>query len=1347
MPDDKQATEKLGTKDPQAPTNVTDLVREDIPEDGKGTNHPESALGSQPPEDKDTTKSKKEADKSKIPDSTEDDNESQPRPELGINAKAVDANNFIAIGQLINQRGTVKEDEGDRLLLHPLPLELRKKIKAVFVPPVRYEHFIEDIREKGTVEQERLFIVWGPENAGKFTCAVQVALDLLGTEAIESVNIQLYRRTSRDSLSLLALANHSDLQENTVYILQDAFANNVELVEFSASYLSVINRGLQKRKAHLILTTEEIPQLDSLAVPRLSAVLDKEGLARVLKNHLERYGSYAEQVHVSQTLIELVKEHMETLLNEFQTPSQIDRFCHELSRLSIDADKEALLALAKRVLAADHISARLWFQELEQDNARLYAMLVVLFPGVTRFTLDELYTRAVKRLRQDGVSNLSDPREIGLDDMLDLIQASETEEGRISFENQLLEQEANRQLRNHHHLLWSLIDYFLKLIVELKAPEHWEIRRDLGAAIGRLGIYHPHKLRKTLYQLANHESGGVVAAAGYALDAVSRSHLQKRSFVIEILREWVQSGDQDLMWAVGVSFWRVYGSFAELTTTDNKNDDLEGLWAILTKFGKTFNEFNDDTKRLALARALEIELEQEDVHLNRNIDRKIARRMQEYLQRFAFSNLQSILHAIRQISQEHGEDVVKCVIDWLQAEPGSNLHVLGQTTCYQLFTESARASLLVQERYAPLLKLVHPALSIKVSFPEEEENIARLFQSMFVTLRNWLDVSNEWQEQIYETLLMIVNRADSLVANRLRAYLSDIWVDSSSQLARKIGQSLLARSYLIDGMPTMVPGTICGAVALDASKEAQRNQISARLGRRIYSRFESQIEIYVLQMGIKKAVVVPGQSVSSSLLQMDHSHPRLLYSPFHYLKECCPAVNFLMVTTWGKIVDLEDIKDAGWSSPLILVCSDNSVECDWETYQSVSFDPQHIHDPKGMDETLTAVETLISAHIAQAVASLEAADWIDALSRYFEDDALQLDFFISKLDTWIRELDLLSSNREQIDTARKILSVILWLATIDLKRCVELLLSWIYREKEEMFMRMAVTGSSALYRLYGEVVPPPSVPEYEVLLTLLPHLSHTAYRWDILRVVLHAVRKWSVQSEWTDRLSMQPDGSPGELLELIDNVPTQKAQELLSTLDKWTTQKGNKTETIPKSVQKLGERLRLRVALGQQQALPELADGHVYGLIVVDTSEPNRQMREQFTEIALKVIKRFNKLDYQMLHLLVYRIGQSFPIAGSGDEPVRAIFLPPGFGRRPSLINPILELHQYEQVAFLLLLANQPALDEEDWCHTHWNERVMVYSQIESPAWAKKFTCFAWQQSLEDATNVIVQNLSKKLGE
>jgi len=748
-------------------------------------------------------------------------------------------------------------------------------------------------------------IVYGEEHAGKFTCAVHLGLDLFGEGQISQPKFSIYKRTPRDIRLLIDFAQDPSLAEDTVYIVEDAFESGVDLVELSSPYLSAINAALEDKNAYLILTTTyQTEQLAVLPVSRVSAVV--EGMHAVFEKHLDRYGGYGERVHVPDKLIELARENQEKLERHFQWPFQVNHFCRELSRLSPEDDEKKLLEIAESAGRIGKESPYLWFESLN-DNAKLYAMLVVLFEGIDRYTLDEIYTVAAQLLREKGISGLDDPREMGLNEILERIQAQETEAHLVRFSSSAFERETRRQTVNHHHLLWSFIELPLALIETFSAPHFWEFRRDLGAAIGRLGIYHIHKLYPVLEALARHTSGGVVAVAGYALSEICCAGSEYYTFVTDLLEGWASSGDPALMWAAGASIWRIYDGLARVARGNNEEsqdaqkaaDVLSQVRDIVTTLAETCDRFNSRARTEALEKALAEAQVESALSGQQFIESDVALLMQDQLENWAADNVRSVLHAIRRIALTNSRDIVELITSWLEAEEGSNLRKLGQMAGRQLFDENSDPGIqLLEERHGPLLDLVDSLLST------DEETVDTVTRALLVWLQRPVRAS-----QIHSALLHVVNRAKREETSVLRASLSRQWLDSDSMDAQRIGRSLIARSYVMDGVPMDMPGQRYGIIVLDASREARMNRVCARTGRKLYERFDPQIDIHIVRMGETRRLAEPGQLFSSTDLQAEHDRPRILMP---LLEEFDPHSAYIaLALTWGPIIDLDDAQDPG----------------------------------------------------------------------------------------------------------------------------------------------------------------------------------------------------------------------------------------------------------------------------------------------------------------------------------------------------------------------------------------------------------------------------------------------------
>jgi len=294
----------------------------------------------------------------------------------------------------------------------------------------------------------------------------------------------------------------------------------------------------------------------------------------------------------------------------------------------------------------------------------------------------------------------------------------------------------------------------------------------------------------------------------------------------------------------------------------------------------------------------------------------------------------------------------------------------------------------------------------------------------------------------------------------------------------------------------------------------------------------------------------------------------------------------------------------------------------------------------------------------------------------------------------------------------------------------------------ELSRLMGVVCGKTLFRVYAQCDPVPSVQSHAALLELAPLLAEQG--WDGAEAVLYAARHWGEQPEWLERLFTRSDGNLGELVQLVDAVLPESHDVLADTLKGWLAAENDKA--APGSIVKMAERLQLRMALGTRTPLPDLPEDHTYGLIIVDASSHNRRARNRLAKLASNVIKGLNERNQETLHLLVYRMGQDYPVAGPGEKPSADALIPSGSSPRPRLMGPLLEVHSVQQVSFVLLLTNGSVIDAEDWHDTHWIERIRVYSDVDRSVWFRTDSLIPRQSELEEAEQVIIRNLEQRRG-
>lgn len=813
---------------------------------------------------------------------------------------------------------TQDEEVVPRVTVWTLPDTTIRRIEQIFVEPSGFARHCQDFSQSLGAH---VAVIYGPRHSGKFTTAIRFGLQV--SQERNNTALQLSQcRVVSDRLSLIDLVQQKEIGTSTIYIIEDALNTSIDPNDLSGIQLKMVNDELRKKNSYLLLTINaksEIKEAD-VQVEQICSVVDDIG--SVFAHHLKRYANPGqEESFISEKLRRDLEELSSTLLEHLKNPFQIDRFCARVSR--IEPRGELIRGLAKHIGQLDMESPRHWFDQLH-FNARLYAMVIVLFPGLSRLVLDEFYDLAVRHLREEGLQTLTDARCFGRDDLLELLNAHEEPIGdstTIRFDNQIFEHEVMRQVRNYHSLLWSLHPLLYKHIDQFSGPQYWELRRTLGVALGRMGLYHRHKLELVLEQLARDVKGGVVATVGYTLDELCRAGPEWYEVVGALLERWAASKDFDLMWAVGASVWRVYETLNQAARgpggrgTQQAAQTLQRLRTVLRELAGTYNQFNEQTRRDLLERLLAAEGRAlpANVALKRlQVPAKVEAALHEQLAKLSADVAGSLIHALRQIAANDLAAVVDELRSWLKAEPdqasreGSrideNRRLIAVECASKLFEtygqQAARLWLLVlfvqsqgirpddtlrsglgspNQRYWPLLDLIAPLLhSYALWLHARSRNLLRVRAALaeaFRMIRAWMswpefsshpEEYGTWRDQIYGTLLTIVTRVEAVCAELLNTLVLEHLVGDLAQppdTLRHMGQALIARICFMRGFPALLPEQREIVLLVDGSARGQAGQVSTILGWRLFTRLDPLVDVYLYQMGNCARLALPGQAL------------------------------------------------------------------------------------------------------------------------------------------------------------------------------------------------------------------------------------------------------------------------------------------------------------------------------------------------------------------------------------------------------------------------------------------------------------------------------------------------------
>ena len=903
----------------------------------------------------------------------------------------------------------------------------------------------------------------------------------------------------------------------------------------------------------------------------------------------------------------------------------------------------------------------------------------------------------------------------------------------MRFDGPGFEQEARRQIHNHHHLLWSLVDLLLALIETYRAPEHWELRRALGAAIGRLGIYRQPKLRSVLEALAAHSEGGVAAVAGYALDQVCQEGPEYHPFVLELLGKWVKSGDPDRMWAASAAVWRMYDGLARMAREGDGRgvaataaDTLRQIRESLTLLAKSFDNFSNAAQQKAFGEALKVMASDaddiEELTANPLVPLEVQERMYDQLDDWAENNIRAILHAIHWMAVGNARDVVSLLRDWLGNKEDQKLRAVAELAAAQLFEENSGRDLqLLEDRHLPLLDLVGPLLIV-------DDDATR---DMFRALLDWTQCPG-WAEKVHGALLRVANRATWDEAKALRDGLLEHWLDSGAPDAQHIVRSVLTRLAVMSGRPVEMPGYRHAVVALDASAEAMRGRSVGRVGCRLHAGLDPLIDTSLVRMGQITALGTPGQPLSAALLQPDHARPRLLYEPLDALNPASTSLAVALAT--GPILDYADVCSEPWADRLVVAAAKGQAA--WLDTRKTEH-PELVVFLSSFQSSLTELEKKLNEQLVRHLAARSADEWRAAIESSLLEPGVITEGGDGPLTELVGRLDQI----EHEGVARQILGTIFWYAASDPVRCVALLRSWLL-SPDELCARMGTACATALFELFGARQRPPAVADYACLLELTPLLGSRS--WRSVEVVLGAARAWVTEPGWGQRLFAHPDGAPSELVRMVHAIAPDDRVKISRLLADWLQPSDDKAAP-PEPVVRLARLLLIQMAAGAHTQLPELPPGSTYSVILLDARDGEKN-QAGLVELAAALIEGIGERFQQKVQLLVYRLGELGLAAGPGEKPKPADLAPPEVNQRPRLLGPVLEQLPLPQIGFSLFLSSAPALDEEDWRIPAWSSSLLVYGRPSDVQQTSVFKLIPSQTKTEDAKRVLLDLLAQQIG-
>lgn len=1265
--------------------------------------------------------------------SSSDEGKDDKETERSTNTTKVTTGEIHAQVANVIGRVDVKLKDEEKAKLHSVSPVIIEKMAEVFVEPPNYTPLLTKLNTQLPDLRPRVFLITGPQRCGKLTCAFHLAITLLNLSLKEyTEQIKLYQRTEQETRTLIDFVQLKEVAHESVYIVQDAFDKGVLLEELEGAYHKVLSDELKNKNSFLIITSAEQERL-AVFSRTIIGDFDSVSLQEVLLKHLERYKSGNEETNlhpdVAETVLMLKPQDVEggDLVGRFKYPPEIDRFCRLICDLPSSATSNEIIKVAEHVQQTTHRTARGWFGKLHL-NEQLYAMLAVLFQGVSRNLLDQLYTDAVKHLNDDGLVGITDPRILGLDDMLDHIMAEETEEGVVRFQTKAFEEEVKKQIKNYHHLLWSLISFILNLVEEYSGIEYWVFRRDLGTAIGRLGIYRKSDLIKVLISLAQQSHGGVVAVAGSALGEVCCQDATEHEFVIEILEAWRESGDFRFMRAFGISVWRIFESLYRARYfgkennlfLQNREKTLENLIDQLRLFAGKIDDFNDETRLRALIYALEIDDEDPKVSLRQLVSPETALRMEDQLTYWTSLNLESILHAVRQMYQSSPEQIAELVKKWLLDVKNNRAQLAGRLATKSLFLMHEHPSQIIISRHKPLLTLLSPAFS---SPPIENDE---LVLTIAIALENWLTLDPDktlFEKAVFTELIDIANRAEEQQVSCINILINH-WFGSKSEKIRKLAHMLNNRIRIMAGYPVERAGQGFGIILLDSTYKANLGNQAALRSREIIDKLKPQIDLFVMRMGENKILGQPNESISTSILHTKQILPRLIYPLLDSFPQDLSYAKFILVLTWGSVLDIEDVRPE-WKEKIVLaravieekINADESIKGQVETFNSVDF---------VSSQSTQVVTDFLQKYIAP---SLKKAGQKD-------DHEESID------ETLLESLTTDQIKSEEEDPARQIMHSLQQQILFDVSVAITTLETWLNSDEEHIQYQMGKAGLYLFLRLLGTEENSPPIETWEKLSTLIPKIIFDNLPWDSGRVILSAFQNWiQTDSRWMNLIFSRSEGKEPAIYILVDKLAINHREALLQYLS--FLEEDNPSQ----AVLNFSERIRLQIDVGQKRLLPQLGEGKQFIGIFYDASIQSEDYRNHLARIVSKIVPKLNEKYGEKLFPLIFRLGCRQLVA-EGNQKIGVDQLTTQEMLFAPLVGPILEFINPVSICCVLILKSSEIIDFLDWQDTVWANKFLVYDN--NPLSPKNQTPYSIIKnefgSDELLVGAIINRISEKVG-
>lgn len=1081
-----------------------------------------------------------------------------------------------------------------------IPINNQGKLREVFVPPADFEAITVEANQEKTVG--RIFLIYGQEHSGKYIAAFRYG-ELLCSRCGASAVMEI-TRSPGSRLPMVRLALFQEFERKHVYLIRNAFEgeNCFTMEELSdPSKAKALNQLLAEKNCALILTTRKTLQdfgpLDEVIYP-LEIELERIDIQEVFTKHRTWYEGQEGAAVYSSAWDKLDAPTFSAILSK---PYQIDAFFRALSRFGPHEDinqilatempgkdfynlsqdeqgrimNQALQRLAKRISQPLVEPTRQWFDRLA-ENARLYAMLIKLLSGVERELVDIIYSDLEQALRKDGVTTLVDSRQIGRDDLLEMIHAVERENHWIEFSAPAYAEEVERQIDNRHGLLWALVGLQNTIIEQFWNQKYKDLQAAFGRAIGSLGSKNFPKIEPLLELFAYHSRWNIVAIAGHSMAEACRRSLDAGGEALDLLKAWGRSGNFDLKSAAPSALASIYIQLTNLSLSGQNGNEhrikqyTNKIWTLIENQIKTHGEFNGKTidRALAIAYGLPANQYPDEEFLQKiyssefPVERQILFTMT--LDGWSQTIRRSIVWAIMIMSTADPSNVIWKLTSWINGKADSRVREVGVEVAKELF--AAYASLKVdlqKEIHKPLFDLVEPVLCL---YPPQIDALNQVIE----TLAIWAQKEG-WEDAAYQALLEAIHKTPIQNNPAIRKGVADFWISSAPEGLQEKGQKLLTATYFWDGTPCIPPEMNCVASLVVDTSRAARLFLVRESSCVLHAWMNARIHTMAFQMGYNQPIsrLGPALQVKDFKARTDRSP---LVMPL--IEKAALTLNNgfqhpVVILSAGVILDAEELKYNGPGLP--------DGENNSRFYENVlsgmlkpdevvpqRFEPlwlrqmHHASSEKIFSEIdLYIIDRNLQDHLAQQV-GLEKPDGF-IFQRFIKCFSLPTTPDI--LTTWLEErFDAVNrpgglDNTELWNLLPLSILLLFYLAP---QQAIQMLANRLHdTHKAESIV--ARSGIRLLYRVYAEIAPQDERRQTHVpiLIQAVKFLAAKSGDEGTLRLITRAAVRWAVDAQLSEmllgkfpdavRIENAPFSQICPLPDLVDAI----AEDNPSWLDSW----------------------------------------------------------------------------------------------------------------------------------------------------------------------------------------------------